>query len=278
MKQKQLQRKQGIFRRTVRKVGKALMVPLVAGLFLAGKADAKPQKQLIGCRTPAGVRSDRLAVGQRIWIEVNPGNMYKIKITKITRDNVTYDITIPFGKHMPSNNILFYDMTLMGVQVPRAKMEQFVDMACQSRNSKSNKPIKEIDFANAEIVPIFNALMGMFKGGEPINEEILFDTKSFSGSISSYNVSIIEENKREFRLEFWKAGSKPIVVRLSREITQRVKFFENSGHFATPLRITFLSIDRGKVKGTLKVDCTRKLHMETFMSEHPVTTHPSCRR
>lgn len=347
MAQKQLHRpKNGFLRRTVRNVGKALMVvlPLTAGLLLLSpKADAqnkKPGTEIkrttkkkmgaataveksatgIGCRTPAGVKSGKLAVGQEMWFGVTWRAMYKMEVTKLTKDKVKYDLTVPIGIPIAGINIVSYSAKFNGIEASRSEVEQLAQLICTTgkkvvpkKAQKTGKTVgvleegkvgDEIKLSRkkgSELLEMFtigekgkegsvtestenmlSRLVGrMFKNLTVLTvrgEVMLVKTSAFSGSVAPLQVKVIGRNSKEFRLQVKAKGSKPMVVRLDRNITQNVEFItDKAGLIATPFRIASLSIDKkGKVKGTLKVDCSKKVYMEIFMSEHSAT-HPYCR-
>jgi len=100
----------------------------------------------------------------------------------------------------------------------------------------------------------------IFKNMKVVGEAVLVKTSAFNGSVAPYQVEVMGSDNKEFRLRVVTSkGSKPVVVRLDRNITQNVELITEKGFFSTPLRIASLSVDeKGGVKGTLESTAQKK--------------------
>jgi hypothetical protein len=246
----------------------------ITQMFEKTKDLVVPTLMYPGCKTPKGVSSGNLAVGQEMWFGISWRAMYKMKITKITKDKVTYDLSMPFGSSTPGVNIVSYTTKFNGIEAPRTAVEKIAGILC-TNGSGAGPKILSVNGAHKLMSTI---VKGLFENLSVSGEAILIDTTGFKGSLAPLKVKVVGKNKKEFKLRVKAKGTNPIVVRLDRSITQNVEFLaRNPGLIATPLKIASLSIDsKGRVRGKLKPDCSKNIHQELFMSEIVSGKHPNC--
>lgn len=182
---------------------------------------------------------------------------------------------MPIGAPIAGANIISYNVKFNGLEASKLETEILSRVLCTTKPTLV--PMVKSTRVNPELLT--KIVNGMFKKRTVRGEAILVKTTAFSGSVAPLQVKVLGSNSKEFKLQVKAKGSKPIVVRLDRDITQNVEFVtEKAGLVSTPLRIETLTIDKkGKVKGTLKVDCSKKASTEVFMSEHS-GPHPDCRK
>ncbi len=88
--------------------------------------------------------ADQLKVGQELSFGVTWRAMYSIKVTGISKDTITADVTMPFGTPTPTVNIISVNLRFNDVKIPKKMIKPLVN-AIQGKMDKTKEMLAETE-------------------------------------------------------------------------------------------------------------------------------------
>jgi len=225
----------------------------------------------------------RLHKGQEFVSRMTDKVMHSVKIKSVGKDKVTADIKLSPASQLPTVNLI--SMTFQFNDVVLAK--HFVrELAIAAEtNTKKGKATDISDrvllgamiFAVAQQDVMYGMLNDKDSMARTLAGIAFLGDKSKVRPKLDVDFKIKSENEKEIVFEITKGVYRGKTVKLDRKMDINIEFlFEKAGYFTMPARIENMSDDKANPYLMPRLDCSRDVQMEIFMSEHAGGRHPAC--
>lgn len=263
------------------------------------KARASPAKRLLregketldeaGKATVEFLKAVKKLQGQEFSFHLTGRAMHSLTIKSVSKDSVTADIRLSMISGFPTVNLI--SMTIQFNDVVLA--EHLVKELAASAEAKTGKKQKSgtVDLSDRWLLRAV-----LFGGVQQETPQYMFDREYMARMLSGMlflsdklrDKSIVRpkpdvgfriksENEKEIVFKITKGRYKGKTIKLDRKMDINIEFLaEKAGFFTMPARLENMTGDKAKPYLVPKLDCSRDIHMEIFMSEHSGGRHPAC--